>query len=57
MSPRVVILERSEESRGATSLEDDTAERSIYKALAVATYYGVRYCMLGVFKVYLIHRV
>ena len=40
MSPRVVILERSEESRGATSLEDDTAERSIYKALVVTTYYG-----------------
>ena len=57
MSPRVVILESSEESRGATSLEDDTAERSIYKVLVVTMYYGVRYCMLGVFKVYLIHRV
>ena len=40
MSPRVVILERSEESCGATSLEDDTAERSIYKVLVVTTYYG-----------------
>ena len=40
MSPRVVILERSEESRVATSLEDDTAERSIYKVLVVTTYYG-----------------
>ena len=37
MSPRVVILERSEESRGATSLEDDTAARSIYKVLVVTT--------------------
>ena len=46
MSPRTVILERSEESRGATTLEDDTGDDgSICKNSAVLftfhRFYGI----------------
>ena len=45
----VVILERSEESRGQLHSRMTTAERSIYKVLVVTTYYDAR--ILSIWRV------